>query len=130
MNKKLLKKQLGDLEPGDLILVEWSDASVGKSLSTGLGIDLPVKSWGVFVSILGKRRKHIILAQNCFQYSNGLYDLDYTAIPLSWTEQVKILMKNHVTQETAEILLRSFIQGGRTSFKRRKQQKVRNHGSH
>ena len=124
---KVLKKQLEELQSGDLITVEWSDASVGKSLSTGLGVDIPVKSWGIFIALLGKRQKHIVLAQNAFQYTDGLYDIDYTAVPLSWTESVKILSKNHINKEEAQLLLRSFIQGGRRSFTIHRQQKVKNH---
>ena len=124
---KVLKKQLEELQSGDLITVEWSDASVGKSLSTGLGVDIPVKSWGIFIALLGKRQKHIVLAQNAFQYTDGLYDIDYTAVPLSWTESVKILSKNHVNNEEAQLLLRSFIQGGRRSFTIHRQQKAKNH---
>jgi len=132
-NKKDLKEQLEDLQPGALIYVEWSDASVGKSLNTGVGVDLPVKSWGVFIGILGRRRKHIVLAQNAFEYTDGLYDIDFTAIPLTWTNNIKIVDKDHITMQEAQILMRSFIQGGRAGFKNKKQhkqQKVRNHGNY
>lgn len=87
---------------------------------------LPVKSWGIYIGILGKRQKHIIIAQNYFEYSNGIYDLDYTAIPLSWACDAKIVDKGHVAQEEAEQLFTSFLRGGRRVF-RHKQQKVRNH---
>jgi hypothetical protein len=82
---KELNSQIRQLSAGVLVCVEWCDASIGKSLSNGIGgIDVPVKSWGVFIGVLGKSREHVILAQNCFQYSDGLYDIDYTAIPLPW----------------------------------------------
>ena len=83
---KEIINQIKNLATGDLVLIEWSDASIGKSLSNGVnGIDVPVKSWGIFIGELGQKRKHIILAQNCFRYSDGLYDIDYTAVPLPWT---------------------------------------------
>jgi hypothetical protein len=67
--------QIKSLTAGDLVQVEWCDASIGKSLSNGVsGIDVPVKSWGVFIGLLGQRTKHVILAQNCFRYSDGLDD--------------------------------------------------------
>jgi hypothetical protein len=71
------------LSPGDLIAVDWCDASVGKSSGSGMTIDVPVKSWGIFVGLIGDRTKHIVIAQNSFRYSDGLFDLDYTAIPLA-----------------------------------------------
>jgi len=124
--KRTLKKQLDALTLGDLICVEWSDASIGKSLGSGMNVDVPVKSWGIYIGILGKHQKHIIISQNHFQYSNGLFDLDYTAIPLTWAVNVKIIDKNHVGKEEAEQLFTSFLRGGRRTF-RHKQQKVRNH---
>ena len=74
---KEVLKQVKDLSPGDLIEVKWFDASVGKSLSGGLaGIDVPVKSWGIYIGVLGEKNKHIILAQNNFRYADGLYDIE------------------------------------------------------
>lgn len=130
MKNKSLKKQLEDLQLGDLICVEWTDASIGKSLGSGLVVDVPVKSWGIFIGLMGKRNQHIVLAQNNFQYSDGLYDIDYTAIPVSWTVTVNVIDKNHVAKDEAEILFTSFLRGSRRSFTRHKQQKVRNHGSY
>jgi len=126
-NRKSLKKQLKSLCKGDLICVLWTDASVGKSLGTGLAVDVPVKSWGIFIGLLGKRSQHIVLAQNNFQYSDGLYDIDYTAIRIGWTEKVTVIDKQHVPLEEAEQLFTSFLRGGRRSFSLHKQQKVKNH---
>jgi hypothetical protein len=63
-----MMKQLESLSPGDLICVDWYDASIGKSLGSGVDVDVPVKSWGIFVGLLGQKNKHIILAQNDFLY--------------------------------------------------------------
>lgn len=124
---KTVPKQIKDLRLGDLICVSWTDASSGKSLGSGMVIDVPVKSWGVFIGVLGKRNKHIVIAQNNFQYSDGLYDIDYTAIPAGWTEKITIIAKQHVPLEEAEQLFTSFLRGSRRSSARRKQQKVKNH---
>lgn len=128
MNRKVLK-QVKSVSPGDLLFVSWFDASIGKSLTGGLrGIDIHVGSWGVFIGLLGEKNKHIILAQNNFRYGNGLYDIDYTAIPLSWTVDVKVIEKHHVKPEEAKNLLNSFLMGGRRTLpKRTRQQKVKNH---
>jgi len=126
---KEVTKQIKDLRPGDLVKVEWFDASVGKSLSGGLnGIDVPVKSWGIYIGLLGQKNKHIIIAQNNFLYCDGVYDIDYTAVPTTWTNNIQIIQKNHVNTKEAEQLLNSFLKGGRKTLnKRTHQKKVTNH---
>lgn len=110
---KKLERELKNAIPGDLVEVVWGDASIGKSLDSGPLIDIPVFSWGVFIGCLGQKKKHIILGQNSFRYADGFFDVDYTAIPLSWAESVKVLQKQAVTPEIARQLLYSFMKGGR-----------------
>ena len=123
MNKQI-SKQIKDLKLGDLVRVEWTDASIGKAIGGGGSIDVPVFSYGVFLGCLGDKNKHIILAQNSFRYSNGIFDIDYTAIPIGWSMKVIVLKAGEVDQETARSLLSSFLQGRRRTLKRR----VSNHG--
>ena len=128
MQAKNLRKNLEGLAPGDLISVDWCDASIGKSSGSGMAIDVPVRSWGVFIGVLGEKSKHIVLAQNSFKYSDGLFDIDYTAIPVSWTVNVVILGKGSVDVKTAGKLVNSFLLGGRRAFvKRTFQKSVKNH---
>jgi hypothetical protein len=131
---KEIRKQIKGLAAGDLVCVEWCDASIGKSLSNGLsGIDVPVKSWGVFIDILGQKRKHIILAQNCFRYSDGLYDIDYTAVPVQWITNAAVVSKGHVAKAEAKHLLNSFLVNEKMKNDKPglsrclRQQRVRNH---
>ncbi|MEM3579407.1 MAG: hypothetical protein QXL54_04215 [Candidatus Bathyarchaeia archaeon] len=127
---KEVSKQVKGLSLGDLVCVEWFDASIGKSLSGGLnGIDVPVTSWGVFLGVLGAKNKHIILAQNSFRYADGVHDIDYTAVPTTWTANITIIAKAHVPHETVEQLLNSFLIGGKrtASDKSIKQRRVKNH---
>ncbi|MCW4025319.1 MAG: hypothetical protein NWF01_09845 [Candidatus Bathyarchaeota archaeon] len=106
---KEITNQIKNLQAGDLVCIEWCDASIGKSLSNGAaGIDVPVKSWGVFIGIMGKRREHVILAQNAFRYTDGLYDIDYTAIPLPWATSGTLIQNSHVQADEAQVLLHSF----------------------
>ncbi|MEM3875160.1 MAG: hypothetical protein QXU45_08535 [Candidatus Bathyarchaeia archaeon] len=124
-------RRVKELSLGDLVRVEWFDASIGKSLSGGLnGIDVPVVSWGVFLGVLGSKNRHVILAQNCFRYADGFYDIDYTAVPLAWACNATVIAKAHVPSEEAKQLLNSFLVGGkRASIKGKKhQQRVKNHG--
>jgi hypothetical protein len=117
MLKNKLKKTLQSLRPGDLICVEWCDASVGKSSNSGIRIDIPVKRWGIYVGVFGERAKHIVLAQNSFRYSDGLFDLDYTAIPASWALDLQVVAKSHIPEGTAKSLVNSFLLGGHRTFK-------------
>lgn len=116
--KASLRKTIEGLCPGDLICVSWCDASVGKSSGLGMAIDVPVKSWGIYVGLIGDRVKHIVLAQNSFRYSDGLFDLDYTAVPLSWAVDVSVLVKEHIPKDAASRLVNSFMMGGHRAFNR------------
>ena len=46
----------------------------------GGAVDVPAKSWGIYLGIVEGRIKHIILAQNSFCFTVYAFDLDYTAI--------------------------------------------------
>ena len=118
MNRAVLR-QIKALSPGDLIRVEWNDASIGKSLVGGT-IDVPVYSYGIYLGCLGKKTKHVVLAQNTFRYSDDLYDIDYTAIPTGWGIKVTVLKAGEVNPDTARALLSSFLQGRNRTLKRRK----------
>jgi len=117
MSKQVLK-MLENVNPGDLIAVDWCDASVGKSSGSGMAIDVPVKSWGIFVGLIGDRVKHIVIAQNSFRYADGLFDLDYTAIPVGWALGVTVLVKEHIPTESARKLVNSFMMGGHRALNR------------
>jgi hypothetical protein len=119
MDQKTVKKQLGSINPGDLVSLDWCDASVGKSNSSGAGIDVHVKSWGIYIGVLGTKVKHIVLAQNSFRYADGLFDLDYTAIPLNWTITLTLLVKEHIEREVAGKLVNSFLMGGNHALSHR-----------
>ncbi len=115
-----VKRQVELLSPGDLICVEWCDASVGQSSRGGArAIDVPVRSWGIFIGVLGAEAKHIVLAQNSFRYADGLFDLDYTAIPLSWTIDFSVLVKGLILKDAVGELVNSFLVDGHRSHNRR-----------
>ena len=130
MKNKQVLKQVKALRPGDLVRVDWHDASIGKSLSGGYGgIDIPVYSIGVFIGLLGENDKHIILGQNHFRYADGVFDIDYTAIPLVWGVNIKVVEAGSISREEAQQLLNSFLLGGRRILPKRpkRQERLRNH---
>jgi hypothetical protein len=83
-----------------------------------MAIDVPVKSWGIYVGLIGDKVKHIVLAQNSFRYADGLFDLDYTAIPLSWAIDISVIVKEHIPKEAAAKLVNSFMMGGHRALNR------------
>jgi hypothetical protein len=108
LSKNSLASQLELCKPGDLVCCMWTDASIGKTSTNGGVIDVPVRSWGIFVGVFGKR-KHIILAQNSFEYADGFCDLDYTAIPLGWVEDVQIIAQRYTPEDAVRNLVASFV---------------------
>jgi hypothetical protein len=108
VTKPSLESQLASCCPGDLVCCMWTDAIIGKTSTNGGIIDVPVRSWGVFVGMFG-RRKHIILAQNSFEYADGLCDLDYTAIPMGWIEDVQIIAPHYTPEAALRVLVASFV---------------------
>jgi len=111
-----IRKQLEAIKPGDNVEVTWTDASVGKSLGSGFDVDVPVYSWGIFIAVLGNRNRHIVLGQNSFRYADGLYDVDYTAIPLGWATGIRVIQAHCVDCKVAEHLVNSFLMGGRRTM--------------
>jgi hypothetical protein len=111
MSTSSLESQLASCKPGDLVCCMWTDASIGKTSTNGGVIDVPVRSWGIFVGVFGKR-KHIILAQNSFEYADGVCDLDYTAIPMGWIENVQVIASHYTPDEAVRALVVSFVNCG------------------
>jgi len=119
--KRTVLKQIKNLRLGDLIRIEWFDASIGRSRGTG-PIDIPVRSWGIFLGVFGERNRQIILAQNNFRFTETIYDSDYTAIPLAWTVNVVVIEKSHLPVDEAQRVLDSFISGKRQAIRFRRRQ--------
>jgi hypothetical protein len=117
--KKQSSKDLKNVSSGDLVCVSWTDASVGKSSGVGIAIDVPVHSWGIFIGVFGEKSKHIVIAQNSFKYSSGIFDIDYTAVPLTWTLKVIVVAKACIDAQVARQLVNSFLLGGRRALNKR-----------
>jgi hypothetical protein len=111
MSKEVLKV-LENAKGGALICVDWCDASTGKSSLNGGIIDVPVKSWGVYLGLIGSRIKHIILAQNSFRFTEAMFDMDYTAIPVGWVLDVRVIEQGHLPEQVVADLVRSFVSSG------------------
>jgi hypothetical protein len=110
---------LSELEKGDLVRVDWFDASRGQALTIRGRLDIPVYSWGIYLGVLGQKRRHIVLAQNSFKLNNEFYDVDYTSIPVSFLDGITVIHKAELPPNIAELLLLSFTSGRRRIIKER-----------
>ncbi len=108
MSKKEDFRLLDYVKPGDLIAVDWCDASTGRSSMNGGAVDVPMKSWGIFLGVIAGCVQHIILAKNSFSFTETIFDLDYTSIPVGWTVGVKVLVPANVNREIADCMIHSF----------------------
>lgn len=133
MDKQLLKR-VESVRLGDLVCMEWTDASVGKSLASGMDVDIPVKSWGLYIGLMGQKNKHVVLAQTTYKFSETFYDIDYVSVPLSWTANIQVLIRACVSPEVTDVLRTSFFVGGHRPGAHRnahsRQRRARRHGRH
>ena len=99
---------LADIAPGDLVCVDWYDANIGKSRASS-SVEVPVKSFGIFVMVAKAKKATILLAQNCFEYADGFFDVDYMAIPAAWSSGIQVISKQYISRRMAEGLAESFM---------------------
>jgi len=100
MNPDILKR-IETLNVGDLVEVNWLDASEGKTETLADTVfDIPVKTAGFFVGVYGKRMKHVIVLKEIFE---GL-DVHYNSIPVGMIETLEIHKRNALTPETIKAL--------------------------
>ncbi len=102
-------KGLDSCKPGDLVCVDWCDASIGKSRANRGVVEVPVKSVGVFVMVTRSKTLTLLLAQNCFEYADGYYDVDYTAIPAAWASEISVIQTAFMSMQVVESLAESFM---------------------
>ena len=105
-----------DLRLGDLIRLEWNDASKGearvsKNGESGVQFDIPVTSWGVFLGIVGRKTKHVVLLRDCFEMSAamGVYDVDFNVVPLGMISNLAILKRAELERDVAALLQTAFL---------------------
>lgn len=104
--------------PGDLVEVLWNDASIGVGVGGKSSVQVPVRSWGIYVGTIGEP-PHLILSQNDFAYNREVRAEDYTAIPQPWAVKVIVIQRQRVTQKEAAIMLKNIIIGESTRRRRR-----------
>jgi hypothetical protein len=107
---KTVSQHLKTLNLGDLIRVEWFDASTGAALDYMGRIEFPVISWGIYLGVYGEP-EHLVMAQSNWIRSEDFYDPDIVVIPLSWAEKVVKKTSKEVTKDFVNKLLRALFVG-------------------
>lgn len=109
-------KQIKDLRLGDLIRVEWNDASKGearvtKDLRVDVQFDISVTSWGIFLGIVGRKTKHVVLLREHFEMSArlGIYDIDFSVIPFGMISDLTVLKRAELDRKVATLLQTAFL---------------------
>jgi hypothetical protein len=135
MSKNVLKV-LENIKPGDLICVDWLDASRGRIEtmrelrevgSSGAIIDSPVKSYGVFIGLFGRKSKHIVLVASLWVFTAvaDYGQVDSTIIPLGCVEGVRVVQLAVLDVERVKLCMSAFLQGRCYHYHRRFQFKGR-----
>jgi hypothetical protein len=135
MSKNVLKA-LENIKPGDLICVDWLDAIRGRietmrelreAGSSGAIIDSPVKSYGVFIGLFGRKSKHIVLVASLWVFTAvaDYGQVDSTIIPLGCVEDVHVVQSSVLDVERVKLCMSAFLQGRCYHYHRRFQFKGR-----
>ena len=91
---------------GDLIEVEWLDASEATGSLKGGHFDTPVQSVGYFLGLKGKRVRHVVIAKEVVDDEN----FHYNVIPVGMIVNVTVQRKNALKPRTRRVL-KKFAQG-------------------
>jgi len=120
MNKQIAKR-LKDVKPGDLVCVEWLDASRGRietirglhevGVADGALIDSPVKSFGVFIGVFGTRSKHVVLVASVWNHTLDYGQVDTTIIPLGVIEKVIVIAVKAMDLQSVKLCQAAFLMG-------------------
>lgn len=97
-----IAKQISALRLGDVLQVDWHDAYKGEMrLDHEAGnvaqFEVPVTSWGIYLGIVGKKSKYLLLMRDHFNLNElaGPDDIDHNGIPLGMISNIKVL--NHIS---------------------------------
>jgi len=122
---RVVQRQIRALQLGDLVRVRWFDACKGEArideqcnaeAEAGIQFDIPVTSWGVFLGVVGEKTRHVLLIRDHFQMNaaSGVYDIDYSVVPIGMIQAVEVLKQSELEPHVAKLLQQAFLKA-RTS---------------
>jgi len=99
------------MKPGDLIEVDWFDSSGGRISKAKLlkHIDLPVKSWGVYLGDYGEDEEHLVLMTEIYLRKIGTLGFEVNSIVKKSIKDVKIVAEQVFDVSKIELLVNAKI---------------------
>ena len=121
MSKQILK-QLEPIKPGDLIRVDWLDASRGRMETTrelremgaaGATIDSPVKTYGIFIGLFGAKSKHVVTVASFWTFTSvaDYGQVDTMIVPIGCVENIAVLLPQVLDVAQVRLCQAAFIDG-------------------
>jgi hypothetical protein len=121
---------LEDIKPGDLVVVDWLDSSHGRietqrelrEVRPNVAvIDCPVKSYGVFLGLFGKRSQHIVVSSSLWIYTavEDYGQVDSIVVPIGCVENIKLLQSQVLDANNVMLCRNAFLKGRYINFGRR-----------
>ncbi|MEM2102316.1 MAG: hypothetical protein QXM22_02240 [Candidatus Bathyarchaeia archaeon] len=112
--KKEITQTAKNLQFGDLIEVDWLDASEASGRLESGKFDTPVRSVGYFLGLKGRKTKYLVIAKELVRTCDAFH---YNVIPLGMVETINIVAKEILNLDNISIL-KKFVH----SFLRRPRQ--------
>ena len=92
---------INSLKFGDLIEIEWLDASEATGKLQRAGFDTPVLSVGYFLGVKGMRTCHVVIAKEIIDNAKAFH---YNVIPIGMCQKVTVLAKDRLDPKTRRVL--------------------------
>jgi len=100
-NEDTQKTTTENLHFGDLIEVDWLDASEATGRLENGKFDTPVRSVGYFLGIKGRKTKHLIIAKELVRTCDAFH---YNVIPVGMIENIRTLAREALDLDNIKIL--------------------------
>jgi hypothetical protein len=100
-----VEKTITNLRFGDLVQIDWLDASEAKGRLEKGSFDTPVCSVGWFLGLKGRKTRHLVIAK---EFIRGACAFHYNVIPLGMVENVRVFGRKVLDAE-AERVLKKFV---------------------
>jgi hypothetical protein len=121
---------LEGIKPGDLVVVDWLDSSHGRietqrklreTRPNVAAIDCPVKSYGVFLGLFGKKSRHIVVTSSLWIYTavEDYGQVDTIVIPIGCVENIRVLQPQVLDANNVMLCRSAFLQGRCYNFGQR-----------
>ena len=89
------------LQFGDVVQVDWLDASEAKGRLENCSFDTLVCSVGWFLGLKGRKRRHLVIAK---EFIRGACAFHYNVIPLGMVETLRVLGRGVLDADAKRVL--------------------------